>query len=146
MSRDRFLRSPERQHSSGQILHVDDDPATRDAVRGILSAHHEIVSASGLTDALDLAREHGFGLYLLGGMFQDGSSLELCYELRLLDPVVPVLIHSLLPKELRQRLLTAGATEIVDRAASPEALTDAVRRHLDGVSQSQRRRIAISAG
>jgi DNA-binding response OmpR family regulator len=99
-----------------------------------------------LTDALDLARDRGFGLYLLGGMFQDGSSLELCYELRLIDPVVPVLIHSLLPKELRQRLLAAGATEIVDKAAPLEALTDVVRRHLERVSQSQRRRIAMSAG
>jgi DNA-binding response OmpR family regulator len=139
------VSSAERQHSSGQILHVDDDPATRQAVRGILSADHEIVSACGLTDALDLARDGDFRLYLLGGMFQDGSSLELCYELRLLDPGVPVLIHSLLPKELSQRLLSAGATEIVDRTAPPEALTDAVRRHVGAPSQSQRH-VAISAG
>jgi CheY-like chemotaxis protein len=140
-----LVPAPERQQSSGRILHVDDDPTTREAVRRILPADLEVVSACGLADALDLARDGDFDLYLLGGMFRDGSSLELCYELRLLDPKIPVLIHSLLPEELRQSLLLAGATEIVDKTGPAEALIDAVRRNADGFSESQRRRTAISA-
>jgi len=110
----------------------------------ILSVDHEVVSASGLSEALDFARDSDFGLYLLGGMFRDGSSLELCYELRLLDPEVPVLIHSLLPKDLRRFFMIAGATEIVEKTATAEALTEAVHRQLDGLPQPERRRTAIS--
>jgi|SRR5215831_11831903 len=142
-------RSAETRGSTGltrPILHVDDDPATRSAVREILSIHHEVISARGLSEALDFVRERRFGLYLLGGMFRDGSSLELCYELRLSDPKVPVLFLSLLPKDLRQQLLLAGATEILDKTGSAEALTDAVRRHVDALSVSPRRQIASMAG
>src|SRR5215831_10029449 len=96
-------------HESG-ILHVEDDPITRETVREVLSADHEVVSASGLAEALDFARDRRFALYLLGGMFRDGSSLELCYELRLLHPSVPVILHSQLPGELGHHLLVAGAT------------------------------------
>ncbi len=94
MGRDTSVGALGSRDFSSRILHVEDDPATREAVRCILSADHEVVSACGLTDALDRARDHEFGLYLLGGMFRDGSSLELCYELRVLYPKVPVLFHS----------------------------------------------------
>jgi len=105
------------------------------------------VSARGLTEALDIARDREFGLYLLGGMFRDGSSLELCYELRLvLHPQVPVLIHSLLPRDLGRYFIIAGATEIVDKAAPARTLTEAVRRHVDAPPQAERRRTAISVG
>jgi DNA-binding response OmpR family regulator len=145
MGRDNATHTPVTRSSNRRILHVDDDPVTREAVRGILSAEHEVISARGLTDALDLAKAGKFVLYLLGGMFRDGSSLELCYELRVLDPKVPVLFHSFLPNDLRQRLVLAGAAEIVDKSASAAALGDAVRRHVDPASQSQRRRTASTA-
>ena len=119
---------------------------TREKVHGILSVDHEVVSACGLTDGLDLARNRRFALYLLGDVFRDGSTLELCYELRALDPRVPVLFHSLLPKELKQRLLSAGATESVDKTDAADALAAAVRRHVDLVALPQRRRTASLAG
>jgi len=134
------------QDSKRRILHVEDDPITRQKVQGILSVDHEVVSACGLTDGLDFARNCRFALYLLGGVFRDGSTLELCYELRALDPRVPVLFHSLLPKDLRQRLLLAGATEIVDKTDPAEALAAAVRRHVDGAALTQQRRTASLAG
>jgi|SRR5262245_20513380 len=146
MARDRSAHSPGGRGPAKGILHVEDDPRTRDEVRGILSVDHEVVSACGLTEALDFARDREFGLYLLGGMFRDGSSLELCYELRLLNPKAPVLIHSILPRDLKRHLMIAGATEIVDKAAPAQVLTDAVRRHVDPFPQQERRRTAISIG
>jgi DNA-binding response OmpR family regulator len=119
---------------------------TRQKVQGILSVDHEVVSACGLTDGLDLARNRRFALYLLGGVFRDGSPLELCYELRALDPRVPVLLLSLLPKELRQPLLSAGATEIVDKTDPAEALAAAVRRHVDGAPPPHSHRTASVTG
>ena len=113
MPRDRFVHTQAGQASRRRILHVEDDPTTREAVRSILSVDHEVVSACGLTDALDFARKIEFGLYLLGCMFRDGSSLELCYELRSLDPEVPVLLHSFIPRDLRRLLLRAGASGIL---------------------------------
>ena len=132
--------------SRRRILHVEDDPLTRERVHGILSVDHEVVSACGLTDGLDLARNRRFALYLLGGVFRDGSPLELCYELRALDPRAPVLLLSLLPKELRQPLLLAGATEIVDNTDLAEALAPAVRRHVDDTAVPLQRRFASLAG
>jgi DNA-binding response OmpR family regulator len=132
--------------SRKRILHVEDDPATRETVLGVLSADHEVVSAFGLTDGLRLARNRQFALYLLGGMFKDGSCLELCYEIRALDPCVPVLFHSLLPKDLKPCLLLAGATEIIDKTSPAEALAGAIRRHIDATSLPQRRRTASLAG
>jgi len=136
---------PANQCNLTRILHVDDDATTREAVRSILSRDHEVVSACGLSDALHIARDETFGLYLLGGMFRDGSSLELCYELRLLDPRVPVLIHSLLPHDLKDHLLVVGAAEVVDKTDSGQELTEAVRKYVGGPSQNQRRRWASSA-
>jgi DNA-binding response OmpR family regulator len=136
---------PDSTGFNRRVLHVEDDPITRETIHGILSIDHDVVSACGLNDALDLARDGRFDLYLLGGMFRDGSSLELCYELRLLDPRVPVLFHSSLPKDLRQRLLVAGVTEIIDKTGPVEALAAAVRRHFDALTLP-RRRTASSAG
>jgi len=132
--------------SRSRILHVEDDPLTREKVLGILSVDHEVVSACGLTDGLDLARNRCFALYLLGGVFRDGSPLELCYELRALDPRAPVLLLSLLPKELRRPLLLAGATDIVDNTDLAEGLAPAVRRHVADIAVPQQRRIASLAG
>ena len=146
MLRDRSTHGRGNTDHLRGILHVEDDPITRETVRGVLSGDHEVVSASGLTQALDFARDREFALYLLGGMFRDGSSLELCYELRLLHPSVPVILHSQLPGELGHHLLVAGATEIVDRDAPVDSITDAVRRNVNHFSPLERSRTASSAG
>src|ERR1041385_334649 len=46
-------------------------------------------------DCIKFASTERFDLYLLNDTYIDGDSLELCRELRSLDPVTPVLLFSL---------------------------------------------------
>lgn len=55
--------------------------------------HVEFVQT--VADCLKLASTERFDLYLLNDTYIDGDSLELCRELRAIDPDTPVLLFSL---------------------------------------------------
>lgn len=71
---------------------------------------HEVVSAQTVHDCLELARRERFDLYMLDDDYVDGTSIELCRELRALTPETPILFFSSLafPRD-RERALEAGA-------------------------------------
>lgn len=71
---------------------------------------HEVVSAQTVHDCLELARRERFDLYMLDDDYVDGTSIELCRELRALTPETPILFFSALafPRD-RERALAAGA-------------------------------------
>lgn len=71
---------------------------------------HDVVSASTVHDCLELARRERFDLYMLDDDYVDGTSIELCRELRALTPETPILFFSSLafPRD-RARALEAGA-------------------------------------
>ena len=71
---------------------------------------HEVVSAQTFHDCLELARRERFDLYMLDDDYVDGTSIELCRELRALTPETPILFFSSLafPRD-RERALEAGA-------------------------------------
>ena len=56
---------------------------------------YEVESVQTVADCLKLAMTERFDLYILNDTYIDGDSLELCRELRGLDPVTPVLLFSL---------------------------------------------------
>jgi DNA-binding response OmpR family regulator len=56
---------------------------------------YEVESVQTAADCLKLAMTERFDLYILNDTYIDGDSLELCRELRALDPVTPVLLFSL---------------------------------------------------
>ena len=56
---------------------------------------YSVESVQTAADCLKLAMTERFDLYILNDTYIDGDSLELCRQLRALDPVTPVLLFSL---------------------------------------------------
>lgn len=56
---------------------------------------YEVESVQTAADCLKLAMTERFDLYILNDTYIDADSLELCRQLRALDPVTPVLLFSL---------------------------------------------------
>ena len=56
---------------------------------------YEVESVQTAADCLKVASTDRFDLYILNDTYIDADSLELCRELRELDPVTPVLLFSL---------------------------------------------------
>jgi DNA-binding response OmpR family regulator len=55
---------------------------------------HQVVSARTIGECLELARGEMFDLYMLDDDYIDGTSLELCKQLRKLTPETPILFFS----------------------------------------------------
>ena len=56
---------------------------------------YEVETAQTAAECLKLASTDRFDLYVLNDSYIDADSLELCRELRAIDPVTPVLLFSL---------------------------------------------------
>jgi DNA-binding response OmpR family regulator len=70
---------------------------------------YEVESVQTAADCLKLAATDRFDLYILNDTYIDADSLELCRQLRELDPVTPVLLFSLESSGPRQQqALRAG--------------------------------------
>ena len=71
---------------------------------------HEVISAHTLGACLELAVEKHFDLYMLDDDYIDGTSIELCKQLRVQTPDTPILFFSSRAFERdRQKGLEAGA-------------------------------------
>ena len=71
---------------------------------------YEVAPATTVHECLELARSERFDLYMLDDDYIDGTSIELCRQLRALTPETPILFFSTAALERdRQRGLAAGA-------------------------------------
>ena len=61
----------------------------------LMQKGYEVESVQTAADCLKLAMTERFDLYILNDTYIDDDSLELCQQLRALDPVTPVLLFSL---------------------------------------------------
>jgi CheY-like chemotaxis protein len=87
-----------------QILHVDDDPDVRLLMAGSLQEFgYVVLTAATVAEALQLAREVRFNLCILDVRLPDGTGIELCQQLRELQPNVPVLYYSAYASESEQK-------------------------------------------
>ena len=77
------------------ILHVDDDPEIRLLMVGSLQEFGYVVLTAGtVAEALQLAKEMRFDLCILDVRLPDGSGIELCEELRNLQPDARIVYYS----------------------------------------------------
>lgn len=53
-----------------------------------------VLTAGSVAEALELAREISFDLYILDVRLPDGTGTELCQKLRALRPTVPIMYYS----------------------------------------------------
>ena len=110
------------------ILYIDDHKDTQELVTLVLAeANHRVTTTSSSKDALKLAREHHFDLYILDSWLADGTGLELCQRLREFDRVTPIMFFSGAAYETdKQAALDNGAQCYLVKPADIKVLRDQV--------------------
>src|SRR6187431_363109 len=77
--------------TKARILHVDDHQDTRLMMAALLSdCGYGVLTAGSVAEALDLAKEIQFDLYILDVRLPDGTGVELCEQLRRMRPHIPI--------------------------------------------------------
>ncbi len=78
-----------------RILCIDDHADTSEMLSLILSQEdYEVVTARSVEEAMQLAKNDPFDLYVLDKHLPDGSGLDLCAKLSEITPGVPCLVYS----------------------------------------------------
>src|ERR1700754_2624127 len=81
--------------TKARILHVDDNQDTRLLMAAVLGdAQYGVMTAGTVAEAMQLAREIEFDLFILDIRLEDGSGIDLCQMLREVQPNVGVLYYS----------------------------------------------------
>jgi CheY-like chemotaxis protein len=116
-----------------RILYVDDHDDSAEMLKLILAdADYEVETARNIEEALQMAMEGTFDLYVLDKRLPDGSGLELIKRLNALTPYVPCVVYTGDAYELHQKeALAAGAAAYVPKP-DIEKLIETVTRFLAG--------------
>ena len=114
-----------------RILCIDDHLDSAEMLKLLLSQEdYEVVTATTLRDALQLATSESFDLYVLDRHLPDGTGVELCRQLTEATPNVPCIFYTGDAYELhRHEAMAAGADDYVAKP-DVEALIDAVAKLL----------------
>src|SRR5437773_10689198 len=83
------------QKTKARILHVDDHQDTRLMMAALLQDRgYGVLTAGSVGEALELANDISFDLYILDVRLPDGTGVELCKKLRAMRPRVPIMYYS----------------------------------------------------
>ena len=115
-----------------RILCVDDDDDTCVMLSNLLKReNYEVSVAKSVSEALQIAQNESFNLYILDAWFPMEAGLGLCRKIREFDPHTPVVFYSGAAFDSdKQEALYAGANAFV---AKPyvEELVEVVHSLLD---------------
>jgi DNA-binding response OmpR family regulator len=90
-----LYRSLTAKKTKARILHVDDNQDTRLLMAAVLGdAQYGVMTAGTISEAMQLAKEIEFDLFILDIRLEDGTGIELCQKLREVQPNVGVLYYS----------------------------------------------------
>ena len=111
-----------------RILCIESHADTRTMLTTLLGLlDYQIISAESVTEGVQLARSEHFDLYLLGDRYTDGTSIDLCRELRLFDPLTPIIIFSTSTQAAeRHQAMIEGAQEYVRKPGDILKLTERI--------------------
>jgi DNA-binding response OmpR family regulator len=119
------------QRPAGTVLVVDDDPAFRELVAGILDrAGHRVTEAASGEEALENARRDRPDVVLLDVRLPGLSGHEVCQKLRSeLDDTLPVLFVSGERVESFDRVagFLVGGDDYLDKPFAPDELLERIR-------------------
>lgn len=110
--------------SKFRILCTEDDADTRDLIVFLLNARNcEVITSASSTESMELAGAQHFDLYLLDNWLPDSSGIDLCKELRKIDPKTPILFYSgaAYDKDKKQAL-ESGAQAYMTKPADGDEL------------------------
>lgn len=83
------------EHTKARILHVDDHQDTRLMMAALLQDRgYGVMTAGSVAEALDLAKNIDFDLYILDIRLPDGTGVDLCKKLHEMDAGVPIIYYS----------------------------------------------------
>ena len=110
------------------ILYIEDHEDTREIVCLLLEAsNYRVTTASCVTDALKLAREGRFDLYILDSWLPDGTGIDFCQRLRQFDTGTPVMFLSAAAYDTDiQAAMENGAQRYLVKPADLQVLSDEV--------------------
>ena len=90
--------------TKARILHVDDNQDTRLLMAAVLGdAQYGVMTAGTISEAMQLAKDIEFDLFILDVRLEDGTGIELCQKLRQLQPKVGVLYYSAYASDAEQQ-------------------------------------------
>lgn len=114
-----------------RILYVDDHDDSAEMLKLILAdADYDVDSARNIEEALRMAAENTFDLYVLDKRLPDGSGLELVRRLNTLTPDVPCVVYTGDAYAIhREEALAAGADAYVPKP-DIEKLIDTINEFL----------------
>lgn len=94
-----------------KVLFLDDDADTRELVKYTLKqAEIDVSLAATVPDAWHITLSEEISLFLLDGLIPNGDAFKLCRDVRMIEPVKPILFYSgLAAKTDIERGIQAGA-------------------------------------
>ncbi len=116
-----------------RVLCIDDHADTSEMLQLLLSQEdYEVVTALSCEEALQLATDGEFDLYVLDRRLPDGSGLQLCQDLAKATPGVPTIFYSGDAYDIhKSEALAAGADDYVTKP-DIDRLIECVRDLLAG--------------
>jgi two-component system OmpR family response regulator len=125
-----------RQH---HVLYIEDHDDTRELVTLVLAErNYRVTTCSTIADALQLAREHHFDLYMLDSWLPDGSGIDLCKRLCEFDPGVPIMFLSGAAYNAdKETAFNSGARGYLIKPADLNVLCSEVSKLIDGFPRKQ---------
>ncbi|HYM00427.1 MAG TPA: response regulator [Blastocatellia bacterium] len=121
-------------HHQPRILCVDDDTDSRELVVALVGlAGLQVILAESAAEALRLARQGDFALFILDTVLADGSGVELCKAIRGFDSNTPILFYSAAayPTDI-DAAMQAGANAYLTKPGGFDELSDTVNRLVTG--------------
>jgi len=110
--------------AKAHVLHVDDDPDLRLLISASLQDFGYVVATGGtVAEGLELANEFKFDLCILDVRLPDGTGIELCQEINLIQPGVPVIYYSAYASDEEQEAaLSVAGDAYLKKPVSAEVL------------------------
>ncbi|MDF2440430.1 MAG: two-component system, OmpR family, response regulator [Abditibacteriota bacterium] len=118
--------------NKGRILSIEDDDDNSMLIKMLLEDNgFEVMRASTCAAALEHAKETDFDLFLLDSRLNDGHGIELCLQLRELQPLTPVAFYTgVADSNCAAEALRAGATDYLIKPLSARALVQRIENIL----------------
>ena len=113
------------ENFQSHILYIEDHEDTRELVTLVLAkSNYRVTTTCSIEDALKLAREQHFDLYLLDSWLPDGTGIELCKRLREFDHGTPIMFLSAAAYETdKQAAMDSGAQRYLVKPADIQVLS-----------------------
>ena len=126
------------------VLYIEDHDDTRELVELVLAErNYRVTTGSTIADALKLAHQHHFDLYILDSWLPDGSGIDLCKSLREFHPRIPILFLSGAAYEAdKDSALKSGAQGYLIKPADLDVLCWEVSKVIDSFTP-KRQRVAV---